>query len=667
MDRLIKIFFIIILFSTFCAKPEGFGSIKVSSIPTGARVYLDGEDTGKETNCVLDSVPAGEHTIRLVKTGYFDYEGKVTVKNDEEIELKVTLTGCYGSIRVSSIPSGAKVYLDSIYTGKTTNCILDSILCGKHIIRLTKIGYLGYEREVVVEVGKETKVNTSLTTCYGSIRVSSIPSGAKVYLDSIYTGKTTNCILDSIFPGKYRIMLTKLGYLDYVKEVTVESGEEVEVNVRLRNYYGSIKVSSSPPGAKVYLDDRYTGKTTNCTLDGISPGKRRIKLVKLCYLNYEEEVSLESGKEVEVNATLKQTTCWMQTFGGIGSDLGYSVQQTSDGGYIITGVTGSYGAGWNDVWLIKTDANGNKEWDRTFGGSEDDVGYSVEQTSDGGYIITGWTKSYGAGGYDVWLIKTDANGNKEWDRTFGGSENDYAYSVQQTTDGGYIITGETNSYGSGNSDAWLIKIDREGNKVWDRTFGGSEYDIGYSVEQTSDGGYVITGETRSYGEGGMDAWLIKTDGNGNKEWEMIFGGSEYDVGYSVGQTSDGGYIITGETRSYGSGWSDVWLIKTDGNGNKEWDRTFGGSENDYAYSVEQTYDGGYIIGGNIEDDIWFIKTDGNGNKEWEMIFGGEKKDESHSVQQTSDGGYIITGCTYSYGAGGCDIWLIKTDGGGNLK
>ena len=252
---------------------------------------------------------------------------------------------------------------------------------------------------------------------------------------------------------------------------------------------------------------------------------------------------------------------WNKTFGGLNDDQAYSVQQVSDGGYIITGYTDSYGAGNGDVWLIKTDSSGNEVWKKTFGGSSHDEARSVQQTSDGGYIISSITASYGAGNYDVWLIKTGSSGNVAWNKTFGGLNDDYGRSVQQTSDGGFIVAGFTESYGVGNRDVWLIKTGSSGNVAWNKTFGGLYEDYSQSVQQASDGGYIITGHTYSYGAGNCDVWLIKTDSSGNVAWNKAIGGSGDEDARSVQQTSDGGYIIAGRTASYGAGNNDVWLIK----------------------------------------------------------------------------------------------------------
>jgi len=365
-------------------------------------------------------------------------------------------------------------------------------------------------------------------------------------------------------------------------------------------------------------------------------------------------------------APLDAIADWEKTFGGADDDWGYCVQHTSDGGFVIAGGTRSSGAGGYDIWLIKTDATGDERWSKTFGGTGDDKGYAVQQTTDGGFILGGFTDSFGAGGQDIWLIKTDASGNSEWDKTFGSLGNEQSYALAQTTDGGYIIAGIKWPDAGGFSDVWLIKTDGSGNEQWNRTFGGAGDDQSFGVKQTSDGGYVIAGFTASTGAGGKDVWLLKTDSDGIEEWNKTFGGTEDDRAYGVCQTTDGGYAISGHTYSFGSGGMDSYLIKTDLNGNMQWQQTFGGLGEDETRDIQQTADNGFLIAGQTDSsgmgsyDAWLIKTDDSGNEKWNKTFGGTGREYGYGFDQVSDGEYVVIGRTWSFGAGASDAWFVKS-------
>ena len=381
------------------------------------------------------------------------------------------------------------------------------------------------------------------------------------------------------------------------------------------------------------------------------------------------ETSISEDTNNKINPSSNDDK-WMKTFGGKEQDFGSSVQQTSDGGYIVFGVTESYGAGSEDFWLIKTDSDGNKIWDKTYGGEEsDDVSFG-RQTIDGGYIIVGHTYSFDVVKADIWLVKTDSEGNKVWDKTFGGTGYETASEVWQTNDGGYVVFGYTDSFGAGVRDMWLIKTDSEGNMLWDKTYGGDNDDRGESVKQTSDGGYILAGETRtSEPTYKFDVRLIKTDNSGEIIWDQTYGGSEHKTACSVQQTSDGGYIICGEIEVGGLNEDDIWLLKTDSEGELSWEKIFGDHFSDRSWSVQQTSDGGYVIAGDTfagpRVDGLLIKTDSNGEEEWSKTYGKQYTDVILHVQQTSDGGYILTGCYQHKRFQYWDLWLIKTDENGD--
>jgi len=351
-------------------------------------------------------------------------------------------------------------------------------------------------------------------------------------------------------------------------------------------------------------------------------------------------------------------------YGGSSDDCAYSVKQTYDGCYIILGFTSSYGSGKSDFWLIKTDEYGNIKWDKTFGGIGNDVGFSVKQTKDGGYILTGYTESYGAGNRDVWLIKTDTIGNLLWEETFGDSFDNEAHSVIETYDGGYALTG----YSAIVNDAflWLIKTDSLGNKEWDEKSSAYSYPCGNCLVQNANGGYVICGtmERWYYCWPYWDNDILVKRRSSIGTWRMLLTWGIHawnDHGQSIQITNDGGYIISGYTEErYGCG-GGLWLLRTDSDGEIIWDKRFGDNHTDKGYSAKQTKDGGYIATGGTSYDLWIIKTDSLGNKQWEGTFGGGLNDMGHSIQQTQDGGYIVAGFTESFGAGNYDVYLIKID------
>jgi hypothetical protein len=368
---------------------------------------------------------------------------------------------------------------------------------------------------------------------------------------------------------------------------------------------------------------------------------------------------------------------WWRTFGGSWPDVGHSAQQTADSGYIIAGLTESFGVGapgTGNVYLIKADSEGETLWTRIYGGAGYDEGHSVQRTTDGGYIIAGYTSSYGAGSDDVYLIKTDASGDTLWTRTYGGLYADEGYSVQQTTDSGYIISGSTASFGAGEYDVYLVKTNASGDTLWTRTYGGPHDDVGNSVQQTAEGGYIIAGFTYSFGAGIPDhanVYLIKTSASGDTLWTRAYGEAHEDEGHSVQQTADSGYIITGLTVSpFSVGDSNVYLIKTNVLGDTLWTRAYGGPSYDVGNSVQRTTDDGYIVTGLTSSygagwyDVYLIKTNASGDTLWTVTYGGTNKDGGSSVLQTADGGYFIAGWTASFGAGSYDVYLIKTDADG---
>jgi len=362
---------------------------------------------------------------------------------------------------------------------------------------------------------------------------------------------------------------------------------------------------------------------------------------------------------------------WFKHYGGTGKDLAESIQQTSDGGYIVAGHTLSYTYGQKDFSIYKLNSSGIKDWFKHYGGTSDDECRSIQQTSDGGYVVAGYTESFAYGLWDFAIYKLDSNGNKVWFKHYGGTGNDQGWSIQQTSDGGYIVAGDTNSYTYGNSDIAIYKLNSSGNKVWFKHYGGTGNDYGSSIQQTSDGGYIVAGYTSSYTYGNQDFGIYKLNSSGNKVWFKHYGGGSYDGAKSIQQTTDGGYILAGYTDTFTNGSYDFAIYKLNSNGNKIWFKHYGGGSSDGAYSIQQTSDGGYIVAGYTysythgNNDFAIYKLNSSGNKAWFKHYGGTSSEHAYSIQQTSDGGYIVAGYTSSYSHGGDDFGIYKLDSAGN--
>ncbi len=351
---------------------------------------------------------------------------------------------------------------------------------------------------------------------------------------------------------------------------------------------------------------------------------------------------------------------FQKTFGSSSDDRAYSVLQSADSGYVVAGHAYSFGAGMDDVFLIKTKNNADVEWIKTYGLnnilSSGDHGYSIDMTSDSGYIITGGINN------NIFLIRTDKAGDTLWCKFYGGNSNDDGYSVKQTLDGGFLVVGHTYSYGQGSCDLYIIRTDNLGNLLWSKTVGGNKCDRAYAVSLTNDGGFVITGNTETFGAGLSDVWLLKFNSSGILQWNKTFGGTNDEIGYSVVQTYDGGYIISGQTNSFGVGNTDIYLIKTNSFGDTIWTKTIGTiGQHNRATSIIETIDSCYIMTGSIKSIyLTLIKINALGDTIWtKQYLAGGNVCRGESVKQTHDQGFIIAGYTND------NIYMVKTDKNGN--
>ena len=372
-----------------------------------------------------------------------------------------------------------------------------------------------------------------------------------------------------------------------------------------------------------------------------------------------------TGVQFEIKA--KKYT-WSQSFNhGNKSTAGTSIIQTSDGGYAIAG-----GIGGNRAYVAKFDESGDKTWDRNWRLGSDGGLRSIIQMRDKSFVVVGTYKVTSSSDYDSHIRKLSPTGNLVWQKSVFLSKDDSFSSVIEASDGGVVVTGEVyNPSSSRKYDIWLYKFDTNGNKVFEYKYGTTDGDYARSIAATADGGCIVTGLSYGLGLGYSDIVILKFDNRGRKIWDKGYGGSSRDIGNSIIQTNDGGYIIAGITDSYGAGGMDYLVLKINVNGLLVWSKTFGGPQDDIAASIVQTTDGGYaVVGytkskGRGKEDVWLVKIDASGNKVWDKAFGSSGVDRGLSLIQTKDKGYAIVG-QRDVRSDSADIWFIKTDKNGNL-
>jgi len=368
---------------------------------------------------------------------------------------------------------------------------------------------------------------------------------------------------------------------------------------------------------------------------------------------------------------------WAKTYGGPSWDDAYSAQQTREGGFVVAGFTTNYGRR-KDFWVLELDSDGNVKWQKAYHRISVDVAKSILQTTEGGYIVAGYTSPHGADAYDLWILKLTADGHILWQKTYGTPAEEKPSHIRQTKDGGYIIAACVDC--ETRSKIWILKLDSWGNVEWQKTYESSFSAIPCCIQQTAGGGYILAGKILQKVEGKWNiygvpnALILKLDAKGQVVWRRAYGGEELAGANSLQQTADGGFILAGTTDLSGKTDHDLWILKLDSDGNEEWQKTYLEEGVNYPSSIYQTTDGGYVVAGitnslsKRSSDAWVLKLNPSGNIEWQRAYGGSGQDGASSVQPTRDGGYIVAGYTYTFGAGGncegfpcSDVWMLKLD------
>jgi hypothetical protein len=575
---------------------------------------------------------------------------------------------------------GLKVEKKVVVTARNADFAVTNIKCYNEAFSITPTDFVLNEGESIELTVSFTPIDSNYN--FGQFEIESDPCNVLFYVIGGYIGKKQT--LKLIHPNGGEVFV--------VGSDTVITWEGI------------------PPSEKVFLEYSTNNGQNWQTITKNASG------LTYNWTNIPRPVSSQClvriSQEPDTNNLAPQIE-WQKTYGGSEGERAHSIQQTSDGGFIVAGYTWSYNGditnnkGWSDVWILKLKNDGSIEWQKTYGGIGEDIAYSIQETSDGGYIVACFIQYQSdditeiKGNGDLWILKLSIDGKIEWQKTYGGTGGEHAQSVLETIDGGYIVLGSAGSNDGdikeyrGSGDVWVLKLSIDGKIEWQKTYGGSEIENVGSIKNTREGGYIVAASTRSNDgditkyQGSKDKWLIKLNIDGKIEWQKTYSGTGVDHAYCVEELSSGGYLLAGSSEIEKSDGpifpiNDFDILKLKSDGNIEWQKTYGGTGNDIAYSIKEVNDGGYIVTGTTTSnngdvtenkglsDVWVVKLNMDGNIEWQKTLGGSKKECAYSIQETRDGGYIVAGYTQSKNGdvtenkGDDDIWVIKLAGSGTL-
>ncbi|MCP4134251.1 MAG: carboxypeptidase regulatory-like domain-containing protein [bacterium] len=663
----------------------------------------------------FSDIPNGAYTIRPEKEGYYFspesrvvevYSGNLSIRDFKVIPNSISGTILLNDAAFSRVPvtlTGEGISQEAISNsdGAYTFSVLPA---GTYTISPSQTGYHFTPGTINVDFetgslsiadikGIENSFSGSVLLNGSGLDGVSLTISGTEKTETVLTASDGSYLFGTIPNGTYTITVSKTGYHFSPASFSVTMNSSVCSNPGILAVENSVsgKIVNPGyylPGVTVTLSGNGISQTAESGTGGVysfapvPDGTYTITPSSNGFNFTPESRTVSVCGNNPANYNFSYIRVWSKTFGCTKDDKANYIQQTVDGGYIVSSWTRP---GNNaDAWGIKLSKSGSTEWSQTYGGVATDHFEVIKQTPDGGYIAAGDTGAVVIKNLsvlsvpDFYVVKLSSSGVPVWEKNFGGSDDDEAKAMDVTLDGGCIVAGYTDSYGSGGSDFWVLKLDSSGNKDWEEFFGGTGSDSPRSIQQTSDGGYIVGGNTWSYGSGIDDMWILKLDSSGQLEWQYLYGGVQSEKLWSIQETADG-YIAAGHTHSYNldgsissGAYSNGVILKLSSAGTKEWIKFYGGSGSDEIHSVSLTDDGGYVATGSYTVsgngmDLWILKLDSLGDTQWERKHGDTGSDRGYSIVQTSDGGYAVAGYTSSYGNGGDDCWMLKLDTEGNYQ